>query len=187
MNIALSIGHHPTARGCNTIDGRWTEYEFWRRYLPTLADQLDRMGHEVHIVNRYDAGGKTPSYAAAACNATNADLAIEFHFNSSDSRAASGTETFYWAMSARGKMAAEMIQQAMVGVLELPDRGIKGVSDPATNAYEYYRKTRMPAILVEPSFAASNATDNDRLQTRIGDLIDELAIAIDAYARATGQ
>lgn len=145
------------------------------------------MGHKVYIVNRYDAGGSTPSYAAAACNATLADLAIEFHFNASDSRAASGTETFYWYNSARGKIAAEMIQHAMVEVLKLPDRGIKGVGRPSDNAYEFFHRTRMPAILVEPSFAASNVTDNDRLQTRIGDLIDALTIAIDAYATATGQ
>ncbi len=185
MNIALSIGHHPQAQGCNTIDGRYTEYTFWKSCLPTLADQLDRMGHKAHVVNRADAGGKTPSYAAAACNAVGAALAIEFHFNSTPG--ASGTETFYWHNSARGKIAAEMIQHAMVEVLKLPDRGIKTVGRPSDNAYEFFHRTRMPAILVEPSFAASNVTDCDRLQTRIGYLIIALAIAIDAYAKATGQ
>ena len=187
MNVALSIGHHPAAQGCDTIDGKWTEYSFWATQLPLLADTLQRMGHEAHVVNRSDSGGKTPSYAAAACNAVNADLAIEFHFNSASSRAASGTETFYWATSARGKIAAEMIQQAMVEVLKLPDRGCKTIGHPSENAYEFFHRTSMPAILVEPAFAASNVTDNDRLQTRIGDLIIALAIAIDGYAKATGQ
>lgn len=178
MIVALSIGHHPDARGCNTIDGRFTEYSFWRKYLPILADELRALGHEVHVVNRSDAGGKTPSYAAAACNNVNADIAIEFHFNSTPG--ASGTETFYWGASAKSKAVAIILQQAMVDVLKLPDRGVKGVFDPKANAYEFFHKTRMTAILLEASFAATSVTDNDRLQTRIGDLIKSLARAINS-------
>ena len=178
MNIALSIGHHPQAQGSLAADGQFTEYSFWKQHLPLLKHELEKLGHTVNIVNRADAGGKTPSYAAAACNAVNADLAIEFHFNSSDSPSASGTETFYWATSAKGKTAARLIQQAMVNVLGLPDRGIKPISSSTQNAYEFFHRTRMPAILVELSFAASNTMDYKRLKDRIVLMFKHMAMAI---------
>lgn len=182
MNIALSIGHHPKAQGSDSADGLFTEYSFWKEHLPVLARELEELGHSATVVNRADAGGRTPSYAAAACNETWADLAIEFHFNASESKHASGTETFYWYTSARGKIAAEMVQQAMVEVLHLRDRGIKSVARPAENAYEFFHRTRMPAILVEPAFAGSNMADCNRLRDNIAPFCKALARAIDDFA-----
>lgn len=179
MKVALCIGHSPKDGGAVTTDGKFSEYSFWKIHLPTLKAALEARGHQAVICNRSDAGGTTPSYAAAACNSTGADLAIEFHFNSADSPAASGTETLYWYNSRGGQRAAEWINQRMVEVLGLPNRGIKPVTLESNRAVNYFRKTRMPAVLVEPSFAASNVTDNDRLQTRVSALCEAIADAVD--------
>lgn len=183
MKVALCIGHSPQDGGANCILGGQSEYEFWRQHLPTLRKELEERGHEAVIVNRSDAGGTTPSYAAMACNVTGADLAVEFHFNSSSSAYASGTESYYWHSSERGKLAAQLINDGMCMALGLPIRGIKPVSDPKDRSYNYFRMTKMPAVLVEPSFAGSNVTDCERLQTRVSHLCKCIAISINTYAQ----
>lgn len=181
MKIALSIGHSPKDGGAETYDKTYSEYSFWKKHLPLLEKDLKQMGHQVSIVNRSDAGGTTPGHAAAACNATGADLAIEFHFNSADSPSATGTETLYWENSPKGKQAAQLVNGAMVNVLELKNRGLKPVNRQSARAVSYFAKTRMPAILVEPAFAASNPEDNERLQNRIGEFCSQMAGAIDQW------
>lgn len=123
----------------------------------------------------------TPGHAAAACNNTGAHLAIEFHFNSADSPSATGTETLYWESSPKGKLAATLVNDAMVSVLELKNRGLKPVNRQSARAVSYFTKTRMPAVLVEPAFAASNPEDNERLQNRIRELCVEVARAINEW------
>lgn len=182
MNIALSIGHHPRSHGCDTIDGAFTEYSLWATHLPLLRQHLEAYGHTARIVNRAQAGGSTPSFAAAACNAVHADLAIEFHFNAADTPEATGTETLYWRGSALGKIAAEMLQQAMTGILKLRDRGLKTVSSPNDRGYEYFHKTRMPALMLEPAFAATNAGDWARLRDTMPALMATLAATIHRYS-----
>ena len=182
MKVALCIGHSPQDGGEVSIMGGQSEYEFWRRHLPTLQAALERRGPEAVIVNRSDAGGTTPSYAAIACNAVDADLAIEFHFNSAGA-GATGTETYYWYASPLGIKAAMMIQQNMYWVMRLPDRGVKPVRDPQDRSYNYFKKTKMPAVLVEPAFAGSSVTDCERLQTRVSDLCFAIATAINTYAK----
>lgn len=179
MKVALCIGHSPKDGGAVTTDRKFSEFAFWKAHLPKLKAALEARGHDAVICNRADAGGTSPSCAAAACNATGADLAIEFHFNSAYSSSASGTETLYWHNSIRGQRAAEWINQRMVEVLGLPNRGIKAVTHNDDRAFNFFRKTGMPAVLVEPCFAASNVTDNDRLQLRINALCDAIADAVD--------
>lgn len=148
---------------------------------PCCRRNFSRWGTQAPIVNRFDAGGTTPGHAAAACNSTGADLAIEFHFNSADSPAATGTETLYWESSPKGKLAAALVNDAMVKVLELKNRGLKPVNRHSARAVSYFAKTRMPAVLVEPAFAASNPQDNERLQNRVREFCVEVARAINEW------
>lgn len=181
MKIVLSIGHSPKDGGAETIDGKYSEYTFWKKHLPLLKQELEKLGHQAYIVNRSEAGGISPSYAALACNATGADLAVEFHFNSADSPTATGTETLYWKASRKGEEAARLVQDAMVAALGLKDRKLIPVSAANARAVNYFSKTRMPAILVEPAFAASNAGDNERLQSRMAEFCSGMAHAIDQW------
>lgn len=179
MKIALSIGHSPQDGGAVSTDGKWSEYGFWKEHISKVKEELERLGHVAVVCNRSEAGGITPTYAARACNATGANLAVEFHFNSAGS-GATGTETLCW-LGSKGARAAELIQRAMCGVLGLPDRGVKFVGSPEDNAYSFFKKTSMPAILVEPAFAGSNVTDCDRLEERVSELCVAVAGAIDEF------
>ena len=183
MKVALSIGHSPKEGGAVMSDGsKYSEYRFWQEKLPMLKEALQALGHEAVITNRSYAGGTSPSYAAKACNATGADLAIEFHFNVAESCRATGTETLYWHKSTNGKRAAELVNDAMCEALKLPCRGIKPVSSASDRAASYFTRTTMPAILVEPAFAGSNVTDCDRLQERVALLCKAIAHAVHTYA-----
>ena len=69
----------------------------------------------------------------------------------------------------------------MVKVLELKNRGLKPVNRHSARAVSYSAKTRMPAVLVEPAFAASNPQDNERLQNRVREFCVEVARAINEW------
>lgn len=181
MRVALCVGHSPKDGGAMATNRRWSEYGFWLAHINEVKGELERLGHEAVVCNRFDAGGVTPSYAAMACNATGAGLAVEFHFNSAGS-GATGTETFCWGDSAKGRVAAGLIQEAMCEVLKLPDRGVKFVGRPEDNAYSFFKQTRMPAVLVEPAFAGSCVTDCERMEERASGLCVAIARAIAGFA-----
>lgn len=120
-------------------------------------------------------------HAAAACNSTGTDLAIDSISTARIHPAATGTETLYWESSPKGKLAAALVNDAMVKVLELKNRGLKPVNRHSARAVSYFAKTRMPAVLVEPAFAASNPQDNERLQNRVREFCVEVARAINEW------
>ena len=91
MKIALSIGHSPQDGGAVSTDGKWSEYGFWREHVVRVKEELERLGHVAVVCNRTDRGNHS-EFCGWACNATGADLAVEFHFNSAGS-GATGTET----------------------------------------------------------------------------------------------
>lgn len=178
--VALSIGHSPKDGGAVTTDRKFSEYDFWKLHIGKVAAELEGMGYKAVVCNRSEAGGTTPIFAACRCNAIGADLAVEFHFNGADT-GIGGTETLYWYASKNGKKAAELIQAAMCSVLKLPDRGLKLVRYENDRGYYYFKKTNMPALMLEPAFASSHVTDCDRLETRIDELCVAIARAIDEY------
>lgn len=183
MKIALSIGHSPKDGGSVSTDGKWSEYGFWKEHVWRVKEELERLGHVAVVCNRSDAGGISPSFAAKACNATGADLAVEFHFNGADT-GIGGTETLYWYASQNGKKAAELIQAAMCDVLRLPDRGLKPVRYKDDRGYYFFKMTTMPALMLEPAFASSHVTDCDRLEERVDELCVAIAGAIDEFFKA---
>ena len=178
--VALSIGHSPQDGGSVSADRKWSEFSFWKANIGRVKDELERLGYKAVVCNRSEVGGIAPTYAARACNATGADLAVEFHFNEADT-GIGGTETWCWYNSEGGKRAAKLIQAAMCDVLKLPDRGLKFVRYKTDKAYMYFKKTNMPALLLEPSFASSHVTDCDRLEERIEPLCVAIARAIDEF------
>lgn len=180
MKVALSIGHSRHDGGAMATSRKWSEYDFWRTHVNQVKDELERLGHVAVVCNRSDAGGTTPSYAAMACNASGADLAVEFHFNAAGS-GATGTETFFWRDSVKGRIAAELIQSAMCEVLKLPDRGVKPIGKPSDSAYAFFQKSRMPAVLLEPAFAGSNVNDCIRMEERAREMCMGIAGAIHEY------
>lgn len=134
------------------------EHALSTEYLPPLAEALAEYGHTVYMTNRIRGGGSFPRHAAHAANKTNAELAIEFHFNSSDPQVMGG-EVFYWGKSVTGKRFAAALSARMCSILGVTDRGAKPVLKPKDRGYYAFKLTRMPFFIVEPCFAGSNEVE----------------------------
>lgn len=98
----------------------------------------------------------------------NADFLISVHCNAYNTEAR-GTETFYYANSAKGRQLAQCVQNQIIGLGDLVDRGIKN-----TPLY----MTKHPdaaAILVELAFI-----DEENDSAKLGDAVwqDNFAKAI---------
>ncbi|KRU25553.1 putative N-acetylmuramoyl-L-alanine amidase [Clostridium sporogenes] len=81
----------------------------------------------------------------AIANSNNIDLYVSIHTNSFNG-SAHGTETYYYNGSAKGKEAAEKVQNELINSIGLYDRGVK------TAGYYVLKNTISPSILVELGF-----------------------------------
>ena len=86
-----------------------------------------------------------------------ADLFISIHHNGHDNNQARGTETYHFPFSIIGQKAAKLMQQEMVNLLAIPDRGVK-----TSDSFYVLRHTPMPAVLLEPLFI-TNSMDRNTL------------------------
>lgn len=162
MNIALLSGHAKTSEGATVCAGHYKglgEHALANHYLPLLRNHLVACGHSVALTCRENAGGTTPSYSAAAANATQADLALEFHFNSADTPAATGCEVLYWGKSSLSRKFAVKLSARLAKILSLPNRGAKPVNFPEDRGYLAFRRSKMSFFIIEPCFAGSNPDD----------------------------
>ena len=198
MNIALLPGHHPGSEGASVCAGKyqaWGENKLASHYLPQVAAELRKLGYNVVITERKAAGGATPSYSAKAANATGADIALEWHFNSC--AGATGAEVLYWGYNkTTGPMFAANLGGAIAEILGVRHRGAlpcyedakKHPSERCTaNGWAAFNNSRMPFFMVEPCFAGSNPSDARALCAAIqdGTWAPRVAKAIDQAIRAT--
>ena len=116
------------------------------------------------------------------------DIILSFHLNSGVATA-TGTETLYWHTSEKGKKLAGLIQKGLVGVLGLPDRGIKIRRKPVDKADELnqrgwtmFRDTKVPYVMLE-SFFISNDKDLKIGTERKTELAKAVVSAIKDYIK----
>lgn len=151
LKVAVVVGHNEENQGYfSTILGK-TEYElmtevaeemyhplidfkiFYRKPSSTYPKEIKE------VYNRVDDWG--------------ADLSIELHFNAFDSksnRIGHGTETLS-SGSVKSLILAECLQNSMIDVLKLKDRGVKVVTKRHRGGKSlHYGKA--PAALIEPFF-----------------------------------
>lgn len=163
MKIALLPGHAQTREGSQMLCGHFAGYGEWALatwYLPKIADGLRSLGYDVVLTQRSDAGGTSPSYSAKAANATNADLALEFHFNSAGAKA-SGSCCVCWKYSDTGRAFALELARGMAALLNigLTSGGVIVQPSDEERGLMAFKKSRMPFFMLEPCFAGSSATD----------------------------
>ncbi|HIS89388.1 TPA: N-acetylmuramoyl-L-alanine amidase [Candidatus Avigastranaerophilus faecigallinarum] len=82
---------------------------------------------------------------------SNSDLFISIHCNSHVNPSANGVEVLYFPSSIKGKKYAEIMQQALVNITKLKNRGII----PRNNLY-VLKATKAPAILIELAFLSNS-------------------------------
>lgn len=149
--VAIVVGHGPRIdHGAVNADG--TNELDWNRELAKYIGIALEGRVEYKIISR-EIERLSP---IEAVNAYGADLAIELHLNASDDEdpdlegTASGTEMIVYERSEKAKVAAKFFLDAAVGVLGLPNRGVKPPYEGRGN--RFLSRTTMPAIIVESFF-----------------------------------
>lgn len=183
--VALCIGHSRIVKGrveggAIAYDDQTSEWEYHTDLAPLIVAELKLLNIPSFAIYRYtgDTYGAAQRWLAERLQAEGATLALELHFNDSDSPQSNGHEWLFWQSSPNGKRLAECLSSAMIS--ELPSiraRGAKPLG-PADRGAEFVRGTHCPAVICEPFFG-SHAKD---FQTAIVDM-PKLAAAIAAGIR----
>lgn len=136
-----------------------------------VAEYLEAAGVETMVMQSDNLCGwdcdraDRPDAVCDTSDAWGADLFVSIHCNAFDT-SAKGTEVEY--ISAAGAVAAQCIQNQIVGALDTVDRGIKVRRDLMV-----LKHTDAPAVLVECAFI-----DNDEDHEKLVNRTDEFAAAI---------
>ena len=163
-DVAIVIGHHPQAQGAELQvgDRTVTEFDLWTPFAHQLHVTLGARGVSSEVIQRPNP--EPDAELAQKVNATQADAAIELHFNA-HSGGAHGSEMLHFKGSEEGARLATLLQMDTLGALDTLDRGVK-----AKTGFPFLRLTEMPAVICEPAFG-SNERDAWRLLTRQCDLL----------------
>jgi len=181
MTIAITIGHRQSSQGARNTDGV-SEWVFNAPICQAIATHLQAWGHQVDVLYRPDSLDGV-QLLTAQLNRRGYDLAVEQHFNSFRTPAATGSEVLHHHASNRGRMLALAIQTRQVAALQLPDRGAKAIVS-GQRGWEYLDGTTMPAVIVEPYFGSS-PHDTKITTDRVAQLAEAIAGGIADYLEAS--
>lgn len=149
MRIVLDAGHGPNTLGKRSPDGTLREYVFNSDVARKAADLLAAYEGVETLLTFEDGRDVSLAERTNRANAWKADLFVSIHANASGDRwsLAQGIETYiYTKASAASQRLANIVQQRIVAVTGLLNRGVKKEN------FHVLRETRMPAILVECGF-----------------------------------
>lgn len=169
MKLLINIGHGGGDPGAVNKELNVTENSF-NRELAAAIKQL--WPYFVRLVEQ-DATGL--NQLVRDMNSMYPTLVVSLHCNAAEAKTATGTETLYWHTSADGKRLAACVQEQMVAVLGLPDRGIKPRDNLAV-----LRGTKCPAIIVEPFFI-SNGADYHKAKANVQALAKAIIKGVSNY------
>jgi len=176
---AVVVGHRKSARGAEgKFEGkRVTEYDFHAELAEMIEEKCELA--EVLIVFRENSKNGY-SRLPGKINALNPDFVVSLHANAHNTRA-SGTETLYYKGSKNGSKLARAVQDALLKVMKLSDRKIKG-KVKADRGGHLLSGTNAPAIIGEPFFI-DNPSDLAVAVKRKEQLAQAYAKGIDSYAK----
>lgn len=144
MKVALVVGHSAHSPGVQTES--MSEFDFNDNLVRDCVGVLSsHAGIGIVVIHR-----STYRALPDSINATGADMALCFHANGFDGTA-SGTEMLYYHSSTQAKALAQSLQNAVVGALGLPDRGVRPKHSEDRGGY-VLRYTSMPCVILEPFF-----------------------------------
>ncbi len=179
----LVVGHKKSAQGARNETTGETEFQFNTKlvkYVKAVAGEVN-----IKIVNR-----RTYKGLPAMINKLKPDFVLSFHDNAYNTKA-SGSETLYhedkddptpW--DGLSKQLARIVQDKMVGVLGLPDRGIKGRDEEGRGGY-LLRNVKAPCGILEPVFI-DNDEDLDNIKAKLKEFGDCIVEAIHDFAEVLG-
>jgi len=173
-DVAVVIGHHPDEPGATLTVGTHTvsEYTLWKPFAFELTRTLTAAGLDPRVVERPE---PDPSSVVPEINETNADAAIELHFNAAGSAQAAGAEMLHYESSGPGQRLAKNLLTNAVDALGVPSRGLV-----PTTQYPVLRDTTMPSVICEPFFG-SHPGDVERALPRLPSLMRAYRDAIQTF------
>lgn len=144
--IALIIGHTKASSGAYNPEFDQTEFAFNEKLAQDIAEQVDL---PCEIVYR-----ETYQGLPQKVNDLNPLFCISLHCNAFNDQV-SGCETLYYHNSEDSKEFAKMMQEEIVNVLDINDRGIKPKHAEDRGGY-ILKYVEAPIILTEPFFIDNN-------------------------------
>lgn len=169
MKIFVNPGHGGS--DCGAVGNGLKERDVVLKIGKRVEDYLHAVGYDVKLL-QYDG----LSEICAQANAWQADLFVSIHCNAGGG---TGTETFYYEYSSKGRKLAACIQRQIVDSIGTYDRGLK---TKISGGYDSYvcKYTDMPAVLVETAFI-DNAQDAKLLVEREDDFARAIARGVTDY------
>lgn len=146
VTVVVDPGHDPVDRGETGRAGVVEADVVWD-IAERAAHLLSSAGAHVRFT-RTEAEGPDASGRAQRANEAGADAFVSIHLNSHEEPNAEGASTYYFGSSSAGERLAEMILDELVALGQSNCRA-------HPRSYTVLRETRMPAVLVEPSFISS--------------------------------
>jgi N-acetylmuramoyl-L-alanine amidase len=151
-----------------------------------LAERLRAQGATVTLTRRTDLTLDL-SDRAARCNAAGAEVAVSVHLNGVENRAINGSLTLF------AKPGDRPLAQALAGILHAGLFGAQRADATAFGARPFEGRvllyTRMPAVIVEPSFLSNPVEARALLApasdptSRRAQIVRELEKGLSAYLR----
>lgn len=113
---ALVVGHKKLSSGAVNQTAGVTEFQFNEKLAIAIEEKVQ--GVMIQRVYR-----RTFQELPDDINALNPGFIISLHCNAFNTHA-SGTEVLYYHKSEKGKQMAAILSRHLVGILELPNRGV---------------------------------------------------------------
>ena len=171
MKVFINPGHAPNGEPDPGACGNGLrECDVAASVGKLVAKYLEAVGIETRLLQ-----SDSLSEVSGTSNAWGSDLFVSIHCNSAASDAATGTETFRYYESRKGRVLASCIQRQIVDAVGTVDRGVKEAS------FHVIRETGCPAVLVELAFI-NNPNDAAILRDRQDDLARVIARGVTDYA-----
>lgn len=173
MRVFINPGHAPNGNpdpGAINKNNGAQEWEIAKDVANLLRDELEWRGYNVELLQSDDL-----QEICDEANWSDADIFVSIHCNAFPAEAAHGTETWYYASSAKSMKLATAVQANIIKDLNTVDRGIK-----ATYGLYVLKHTVMPAVLVELAFITNN-NDCELLLSRQAKFANAIANGIADY------
>lgn len=176
--ITIDPGHGGSDSGAVGPNG-YTEKEGAFAISQKVASILNQSGAKVVMTRDSDVDVYGPNASARnelqarvdVGNNANSDIFVSVHCNAFVNPAANGTQTFYYGSSYQGQRLAQSIQEKMIEVNGLRDRGI------STCNFYVVKHSYMPAVLIETAFITNYDEEallsDDEWQTTMAKAIAE--------------
>ena len=147
--IVLDPGHGGRDPGAISASGL-PEKTYTLRTARKVAALLKAAGATVYLTRNSDRRNNLREIVSFT-NKIKPDIFISIHYNYSDQRSISGTETYYYNRNSRG--LATILHRTLISGIKRKDRGLRRAK------YYTINHIKSPAVLIEPVYISNYSED----------------------------